>query len=972
MNNMENGKEPGSRLSQLSGYNSRRSCVGEVHKPYEKMLLEELPGADINKQDKFGRSPLHVAAAVDYDRMVEFLIKNGANINIITHGEGQMPIHFAAKNDACKSIKMLLGYGANIDSRDKKNRTPLQVAAEMNRAKSSKLLVQRGAPACVHDNKGLSALSFLIEKLPDVAIVALNQFYSTCIINRKEFFFLNYLEGNVLEDPKSPAFSPLEIAVHNQEFDVILHPVMKRLVDVKWQQFGRHEAICNFVINILYAVLWTILAVTSPADANALYLPWLKNSWRIALSMIVCLMTLDEIRRQVTGTVRYRNRQRKWISWRISEINDDLKHCHPRWPQEESYLKSEIKTIRQRPLISSSDSWMYFDWFSLILILAAIVSHLVFFNINSDLSQIIYARIITVLLLVLWLRIMQYARPFEKAGIFVAIFSHISKDILNWAILTVVITIPYACAFWITFGELSPRPVRSYSDVSSLIFELFQMIIVGDFDFQALLETDAVMARILCGSYIAIMAIINLNILIALLSDTFTRVYGNAVANALMQRAKTILYLEKSLSEKRKKSYHDFILNFGSPETLDFRRDVLGSNDRDEQKASDMLMESVSEIHELIHDRFATKYGEGKRSDLDHIKESIAKIHEEFHTAKIYGDHRKLEQKVNTIEKILIRLSAALKIDISESNFEKWSSFNSNHGDEDNILLKEDREIDCHRPSTHFDKKGSDSNAKYNKGAFEIRPGQLYFPVTDMNQLSDEFQSTLGRKSIGSNKHSSNIRNDLYQFSDYDDDQPEDVCPTHPTSDNNGNNMMRTTYKSFTDLNKKRKSLQGNDSRKRLSKIRAHEKNATYDQGMRSRTPLHARYGSMNDIRYNLNSSIPSPAQQVWPYCRRSSEASYVYKPYDRRNSPRDPFYEESGQMLNDQTNQTNHERQSVRSLFGGSLSNNQWKESEEISLLNEITPSYHSSMRLVASESEMSLSQESTTNDKTIVAHER
>lgn len=63
----------------------------------------------------------------------------------------------------------------------------------MNRAKSSKLLVQRGAPACVHDNRGNSALSLLIEKLPDVAIVALNQFHSTCIINRKEFFFLNYL-----------------------------------------------------------------------------------------------------------------------------------------------------------------------------------------------------------------------------------------------------------------------------------------------------------------------------------------------------------------------------------------------------------------------------------------------------------------------------------------------------------------------------------------------------------------------------------------------------------------------------------------------------------------------------------------------------------------------------------------------------------------------------------------------------------
>ena len=86
-----------------------------------------LPGADLNQQDKFGRSPLHVAAAVDYADMVRFLVKHGADINITTFGEQQLPIHYAAKNDGCKSLKMLLGYGANIDSRDSKNRTPLQV-----------------------------------------------------------------------------------------------------------------------------------------------------------------------------------------------------------------------------------------------------------------------------------------------------------------------------------------------------------------------------------------------------------------------------------------------------------------------------------------------------------------------------------------------------------------------------------------------------------------------------------------------------------------------------------------------------------------------------------------------------------------------------------------------------------------------------------------------------------------------------
>ena len=66
----------------------------------------------------------------------------------------------------------------------------------MNRAKSAKLLVQHGAPAGVHDNTGNSALTLLIEKLPHVAIAALDQFHSISTINRKEFFFLNYLGKN--------------------------------------------------------------------------------------------------------------------------------------------------------------------------------------------------------------------------------------------------------------------------------------------------------------------------------------------------------------------------------------------------------------------------------------------------------------------------------------------------------------------------------------------------------------------------------------------------------------------------------------------------------------------------------------------------------------------------------------------------------------------------------------------------------
>ncbi len=71
----------------------------------------------------------------------------------------------------------------------------------MSRSKAAKLLIDMGAPAGVYDIKGEVALSLLILKMPDVALVALDQFHSEDMINRKEYYFLNYLEGpRLLED----------------------------------------------------------------------------------------------------------------------------------------------------------------------------------------------------------------------------------------------------------------------------------------------------------------------------------------------------------------------------------------------------------------------------------------------------------------------------------------------------------------------------------------------------------------------------------------------------------------------------------------------------------------------------------------------------------------------------------------------------------------------------------------------------
>ena len=174
-----------------------------------------------------------------------------------------------------------------------------QVSAEMNRSKAAKLLITEGAPAGVYDNLGNSALSLLIEKIPEVALDAMDQFHSVDTINRKEFYFLNYLEGTKLNEQKTPARTPLEIAVQNERFDIVMHPVIQRLIGVKWNMYGKWGAILDLVINLLYAVLWTILAVTLPQNGQDLYLPPGKNSWRLIIDILLIFFTMLEIRKQV-------------------------------------------------------------------------------------------------------------------------------------------------------------------------------------------------------------------------------------------------------------------------------------------------------------------------------------------------------------------------------------------------------------------------------------------------------------------------------------------------------------------------------------------------------------------------------------------------------------------------------------------------------------------------------------------------
>ena len=133
--------------------------------------------------------------------------------------------------------------------------------------------------------------------------------------------------------------------------------------------------------------------------------------------------------------------------------------------------------------------------------------------------------------------------------------------------------IPYAVAFWMLFGGNSENPedrVEGYDSVFHLAYTSVQYPLVDNYGFERLEKADGTMARILCGTFLIISAIVLMNLYIALLSNTFQRVYDNARATAAMQRARILQDLESGASNKTVNRYREHIRTVSCPEESDY------------------------------------------------------------------------------------------------------------------------------------------------------------------------------------------------------------------------------------------------------------------------------------------------------------------------------------------------------------------------------------------------------------------
>ena len=65
--------------------------------------------------------------------------------------------------------------------------------------------------------------------------------------------------------------STLSSIVESSNLDLIVHPTISCLIDIKWKKFGRLRAWLDFFLTIIYVAVWVTFAVWVPYNERHHY-----------------------------------------------------------------------------------------------------------------------------------------------------------------------------------------------------------------------------------------------------------------------------------------------------------------------------------------------------------------------------------------------------------------------------------------------------------------------------------------------------------------------------------------------------------------------------------------------------------------------------------------------------------------------------------------------------------------------------
>lgn len=407
-------------------------------------------------------------------------------------------LHYAVINGDIKIVEFLLRKEAKTDLQDEKGNTALHYAIKYYHRGIIRLLLFSQALTDIENEVGETCFDLMIKKLPDMAYYSLQ--YKNSIGNRK-----NGIIGTVSETLPVTVNSSTEgtngvivsydyheldnelfqYIVHNEQIDIINHPWMVHYLNYQWKTFAKPFFNKSMFLYIFYLLIFTLVSILYRIDTTNVDNIFFKG---LILALYFC---------------------------------------------NTYYIGKECLELKRGGSINyCSTIWNYFDIVQYLLVFTFLP--LKFYD--SSYQWVV----LSLLGPIFWIKFLHFARGFKTIGPFVRMLFKMIGDISHFLILFSIFLLGYSHGFYMLLGDT----VDEYSTIQRTIMSLFNLNL-GDYDYEVFYDTSfKLTSHILFISFTVISVIVLMNLLIAIMGDSYSAINEKAEKEWRLELAKLILHMQ--------------------------------------------------------------------------------------------------------------------------------------------------------------------------------------------------------------------------------------------------------------------------------------------------------------------------------------------------------------------------------------------------------------------------------------------
>ncbi|XP_023289735.1 transient receptor potential channel pyrexia [Orussus abietinus] len=279
-----------------------------------KLLLDA--GAPWDARNSRGQTAMHLAALAQSTESLEALVKAGANVNI-EDDDGRTPLHAAVAKAlrGTELVRILIQAGAYINKPDKFGYTALHIAALNECSQLVVLLLGKGADITARTKGGISALSFIVRRTPDVLPRFTARLDQAVSLHDHELGDVDCelrLDFRPLVPGGRGETDLMLCLVEVGQKHILRHPLCESFLYLKWLRIRKFFLMSLVFHSIFVAIFTAYIVVTFLWNNQKLggILLW-------AVLSFTCILACKEIFQLAHGVWSYAKRWENWLQWGV-------------------------------------------------------------------------------------------------------------------------------------------------------------------------------------------------------------------------------------------------------------------------------------------------------------------------------------------------------------------------------------------------------------------------------------------------------------------------------------------------------------------------------------------------------------------------------------------------------------------------------------------------------------------------------